>query len=128
MITSKRRFLIRNLMDADSDREAVMLKWWILSRLLKGEMTADQIYKESECGDQAMYLALHRLVKSKFVEGQSPYDDDNDMTHKRWRYRLSDTAAARRLANIAVIKARHWDPNKWEVNTVLPRETVNAPN
>ena len=127
--TTQRRFLLQNIMDPDCDREAVVLKWWILSRLLKGETNADQIYMESECGDQAMYLALHRLVKSKFVVGISPYDESiHGLTHRGWMYRLADNASAKRLAEIAVLKAVSWNPHLWEVNTVVPIEQDIAQN
>lgn len=129
------RFLVRNLMDTACDAEARALRWWILSRLrMYGEMNASQIYMQSECGDQAMYLALHRLVKAKLISGFSPYDERcQDSTHRDWVYRLADRTGVNAISRVACVKAQSWDPNKWDVNTVCGSETVlpehfSAPN
>ena len=96
--------------------------------MLKGEMNADQIYTQSECTDQAMYLALYRLVKSKFVAGPSPYDEDSPRSHCNWTYQLRETRVADKLARIAVIKSRAWDPKIYAVSSLDMESQPHAAN
>lgn len=102
--------------------EAKELKWWILDFVNKRLLvTADEIYKESECGDIAMYLALHELVTNGLIEGTSPYDESMRGTkHTEWEYSRSRAGAASFFSGVAVGMSKAWDPDKWSVNTVLP--------
>ena len=105
--------------------EASQLKWWILKRIKFGDCTADDIYKESECGDIAMYLALHELVINKLIIGPDPYDGNDDAFnphggHTNMHYKLANNDAARFFTDTATFQAESWDPDVWAVNTVSP--------
>ena len=93
------------------------MKWWILKRLKAGETTADEIYKDSECGDQAMYLALHDLIKNKLIVGPDPFENGGS-NHNQWKYELAVNNSAEFFSDVAEYMAAKWDPNKWGVNTV----------
>lgn len=105
--------------------EASQLKWWILKRVKFGDCTADDIYKESECGDIAMYLALHELVINNLIIGPNPYDREPGSFnahggHTNMHYKLANNQAAHFFADSAKNMAERWDPTVWSVNTVSP--------
>jgi hypothetical protein len=102
--------------------EANQLKWWILHYIDKKKLvSADDIYKESQCGDIAMYLALHELVVNDLIEGFSPYDDrSKGRNHHEMQYRRAMNNAAMFFSHAAESMSQRWDPDMWAVNTVRP--------
>jgi len=102
--------------------EASLLKWWILKRIKFGSCTADDIYKESECGDIAMYLALHELVINSLIIGPDPYDRAEDTFnphggHTKMRYKLAGSDAAIFFSDAAMMgQAELWNPDEWAVH------------
>jgi len=92
--------------------EAASLKWWIMKEIAKRPMTADDIYKESECGDIAMYLALHELVNTGILLGISPYDVSAPNSHKDMHYKLSDAGSAQFFTGAAEHVCA-WDSDVW---------------
>lgn len=93
--------------------EAAELKWWILDHLRQGPSNADVIYDKSQCGDTAMYLALHQLCVDDMIWGLSPYDEESPHTHKEMVYSLQKNGAATFFADAAVEMAKHWNPDAW---------------
>jgi hypothetical protein len=100
--------------------EAVQLKWWILRYIdQKKLVTADEIYKDSRCGDIAMYLALHELVTNNLIEGLSPYDDQSKgRNHHQMQFRRAKNNEAMFFSAAAEEKAEEWDPDKWNVEDI----------
>jgi len=95
--------------------EAAELKWWIMCHLRQGPSSADVIYKQSKCGDTAMYLALHQLVMDGIIIGLSPYDEESPKDHREMRYTLSRTSAAAFFSDAATWMSESWSPEKWHV-------------
>lgn len=96
--------------------EASVLKWWILNHLQKGPCDAQTIYELSECGDQAMYLALHELVNNKLIEGLSPFDTElRGTSHREWVYWLADNDSAKFFAGASISMSERWDPDEWNI-------------
>jgi hypothetical protein len=113
---------LRDFRAGQNAAEAAQLKWWILHHVDKKRLiTADDIYKESECGDIAMYLALHELVVNNYIEGLSPYDERmKGRNHHQMQYRRAMNSAAMFFSHAAEGMAKRWDPTVWSVNTVMP--------
>ena len=105
---------LRDYRTGNHAEEATSLKWWILRRLKLGPVNADQIYEESECGDTAMYLALHELVINNLIEGISPYDEECPLKHTQMRYALKGNQAAEFFSAVSDDMAHDWDPKRWE--------------
>lgn len=95
--------------------EAAQLKWWILHRLTVGPVNADQISRNSKCGDIAMYLALHDLVINNLVHGVSPYDTSAIAArHNELEYTLRDNDAAKFFSSAAGVMHELWRWEEWD--------------
>jgi len=93
--------------------EAKSLKWWILTYLDKHtHATADELYEHSECGDMALYLALHELVIRDLIEGMSPYDVRRTGNHRDWQYRRAMNNQA--MFFTAAAESMSWNPKEWD--------------
>jgi hypothetical protein len=92
--------------------EATALMMWILQFVNDNSpVTADQIYEKSECGDIAMYLALHHLVTNGMIKGPSPYHEDQEGTkHTEWVYKKNPHMEG--MPGIMGM-AKHWNPEDW---------------
>jgi hypothetical protein len=106
------------LMDWGAGRnadESKALKWWILNYVDKRtSVTADDIYRDSECGDIAMYLALHDLVINGLIEGPSPYQEELRGTkHEYWIYKKALGGNAQFFTAVSRDMAKAWDPEEW---------------
>jgi|GEM_PF-5681055 len=114
--------LSKDRISGTNSAEAEELKWWVLHYIdQKKLVTADDIYKDSECGDIAMYLALHQLVTRNLIEGLSPYDErSKGHNHHQMQFRRAMNDQAMLFSHAAERMAKDWDPNKWGVNTVCP--------
>ena len=63
------------------------LKPRILTHLEKyKKATTDGLYRELNCGDIPLYLALHDLVNEKKIKGISPYDETAESGSKEYQY------------------------------------------
>jgi hypothetical protein len=75
----------------DRTPENVLLSVDYLYRIIhfvneRGSVTAHDIYIELDLADIPMYLALHTLCKTGFIQGLSPYHKDIHGNHDDWHY------------------------------------------
>jgi hypothetical protein len=114
----RKEALLADYHSGTNAEEAKELKWWILRFIDEKKLVnADDIYKESRCGDTAMYLALHELVIDGLIEGTSPYEEKLEGTkHTEWLYRQAMNGVAMVHYQTAEALSQHWDPDKWAVN------------
>jgi hypothetical protein len=81
-------FLLKQDSTPENRKEAEGLKAKIIPYIQqKGRATAHDIYKDLECGDIPMYLALHDLVKEKKIKGDDPYKELKS-SHKDYLYTI----------------------------------------
>jgi len=103
---------------ADQDQKVCVIchqeEWWVLHYIdQKKLVTADDIYKDSECGDIAMYLALHQLVTRNLIEGLSPYDErSKGHNHHQMQFRRAMNDQAMLFSHAAERMAKDWDADE----------------